>query len=96
MSQEPQGINDLEPFVIALQKIGHKKLAIECLDAFSESAMVFEQHDNLSKCYFKLNENEKALKYIKKSLSLAPTAQHVYVTRNNMINIYNKTCQKRR
>jgi len=89
MSQEPQGINDLEPFVIALQKIGHKKLAIECLDAFSESAVVFEQHDNLSKCYFKLNENEKALKYIKKSLSLAPTAQHVYVTRNNMINIYN-------
>ena len=52
MSQEPQGISDLEPFIIALEKIGHKDLAIQCLDAFAESASLFGQHDNFHKIKF--------------------------------------------
>jgi hypothetical protein len=89
MSQEPQGISDLEPFIIALQKIGHQDLAIQCLDAFAESATLFGQHDNLSKCYFKIKEYKKSIKHGKESLTVAPSAQHVFVTRNNLINVYN-------
>ena len=73
MSQEPQGISDLEPFIIALEKIGHKDLAIQCLDAFAESASLFGQHDNLSKCYFKIKEYKKSIKHGKASLTVAPT-----------------------
>ena len=52
MENEPQGINDLEPFIMALKKVGRKDLAIQCLDAFSPTATIFPQFDNLSKCYF--------------------------------------------
>jgi len=89
MENETQGINDLEPFVIALQKIGKKDLGIQCLDAFGETAVIFGHFENLSKCYFKLGELDKSIIFGKKALASAPTPQHTVVTRNNLINVYN-------
>ena len=89
MENENLGINDLEPFVIALKNIGRKGLAIDCLDAFGETASVFGQFDNLSKCYFKIGELEKSIEFGKRALASAPTPQHTVVTRSNLINVYN-------
>ena len=83
------GMNDLEPFVMGLSNLGERELAIQCLDVFSKSAAGFGQYDNLSKCYFKLKNYDKAIKYGEAALVNAPSAQHSYVTRFNLINLYN-------
>ena len=86
---EPKGINDLEPFVMALNQLGERELAIECLHTFAKVAAGFGQFDNLSKCYFKLKEYNTAIKYGEAALVNSPTPHHSYVTRFNLINLYN-------
>lgn len=84
-----KGIDDLEPFVMALNQFGKRELAIECLDVFAKVAAGFGQFDNLSKCYFKLKEYETAIKFAEAALVNSPSSQHTYVTRFNLINLYN-------
>lgn len=82
-------INDLEPFVIALDSIGNKNLAKEVLQAFEKTASTFEQYDNLSKCYFKLKFYNDAIVNGEKATITASSPQQMYVSRHNLINVYN-------
>jgi hypothetical protein len=86
---ESQRFNDLEPFVMTLSQFGKRNLAIECLDTFVQNAFTFWQWDNISKCYFKLKEYEKAILYGEKALVTAPNPQVAYLTRQNLSNVYN-------
>lgn len=83
------GVNDLEPFVMSLEKLGEKKLALQVLDAFSKQSKTFFQYENLAKCYFKLKDYNKSINYGEKALALSPNGQQSYVTRSNLINVYN-------
>lgn len=87
--EEIQGITDLEPFIVALQKIGERNLATNCLDAFAKTAQVFFQYENLCKCYFKIKEFEKAVYWGEKAAASSPSAEFTYVMRTNLINVYN-------
>jgi len=62
-TDEPKGIDDLEPFIMGLSNMGERELALQCLDVFAKGAAVFGQYDNLSKCYFKLKYYDKGIKY---------------------------------
>lgn len=84
-----QGISDLEPFIIGLFKLDKIDLAEQCLDAFAVYASSFGQYDNLSKCYFKIKEYDKSIKYGEMALACAPSPQHAYSARFNLINVYN-------
>ena len=89
-SKEPQGgISDLEPFVMTIKNMGGAKLAKEVVDLFAKSAFTFEQQDNVSKCYFKLKLYEEAIRHGEKALVMAHSPQLMYVTRFNLINVYN-------
>lgn len=84
-----QGIDDLEPYIMALNQLNNRQLAIDCLNVFAKVAAGFGQFDNLSKCYFKLKEYETAIKFGEAALVNSPSPQHTYVTRFNLINLYN-------
>ena len=86
---EVKGMDDLEPFVMGLNTLGERELALKCLDVFAKGASGFGQYDNLSKCYFKLKDYDKGIKYGEAALVNAPSPQHAYVTRFNLINLYN-------
>ena len=86
---ECNGISDLEPFIVGLFKLDKPQLAAECLDAFANAAGNYFQYDNLSKCYFKIKYYEKSIIFGEKALVQAPTPQHAYSTRFNLINVYN-------
>lgn len=83
------GFNDLEPFVVALEKLKEKKLALQVLDVFFKNAKIFSQYENLAKCYFKLKDYEKSICSGEKALAMSPDEQQSYVTRSNLINVYN-------
>jgi tetratricopeptide (TPR) repeat protein len=87
--QENVGIDDLEPFILSLEKLGEKKLALEALAAFAREAQHFGQYDNLSKCYFKLKDYTNAIKFGEKALATAKWNPVIYATRFNLINLYN-------
>jgi len=87
--EENIGVNDLEPFVLSLEKLGEKKLALQVLDAFAKEARQFAQYENLAKCYFKLKNYTKSISHGEKALALSPGSQESYVTRLNLINVYN-------
>ena len=87
--EEFLGINDLEPFVVTLKNLGESKLAKQVIDVFAKNAICFEQLDNVCKCYFKLKFYEEAIEQTEKALFLAYTPQLIYITRCNLINIYN-------
>ena len=86
---EVVGFSDLEPFVIGLDKIGYRDLALQCIDAFAKNSKSFGQYDNVSKCYFKLKNYEKSILYGEKALVVIPSIQHAYSTRFNLANVYN-------
>lgn len=87
------GVNDLEPFVMAIKNTGDQKLAKQVVDAFAKLAFTFEQQDNISKCYFKLKHYDEAIRHGEKALVQAHSPQLMYVTRFNLINIYNHANQ---
>lgn len=86
---DAQRFNDLEPFIMTLSKLGKNKLALECLDAFGEIASSYWQWDNVSKCFFKLKDYEKSIKFGERALVTAPNPQLAYITRQNLTNVYN-------
>ena len=87
--EENVGVNDLEPFIMTLKNLGAKSLAKQVLDVFAKNAFSFEQQDNISKCYFKLQHYEEAIKHGEKALVNAHSPQLMYMTRFNLINVYN-------
>ncbi len=90
MEKEPQGINDLEPFILALETLGRKDLATEALDTFAKASNGLLQYENLSKCYFKLKKYTESIKYGEKSLALSEDPKVSYLIRSNLINVYNQ------
>ena len=87
--EENIGVNDLEPFVLSLEKLGEKKLALQVLDAFAKQSKQFFQYENLAKCYFKLKDYNKSINYGEKALALSKNGQQSYIIRSNLINVYN-------
>ncbi len=81
--------NDLEPFVMVLNRFGRKDLDCEVVDVFAKIADSFPKWDNVSKCYFKIKQYDKAIKEGEAALVNAPNPQAAYVMRQNLINIYN-------
>lgn len=88
-TKEPQGMNDLSPFVATLNHFGRKDLALEVVDEFAKRAQNYAQYDNVAKCYFDLKHYDKAMKYSEHTLTLAGSPQMAYVARTNLINVYN-------
>lgn len=86
---ETQGISDLEPFTLTLEKFGRKDLAIECLKTFEKYAGNFAQYENLSKCYFKLKLYLDSINTGEKALALCETPSISHLIRANLINVYN-------
>jgi hypothetical protein len=89
MDEQPKGVDDLEPITFMLEKFGRTDLSFRILETFAKHAEHFPQYDNISKCYFKLKNYIEAIKYGEKALVVAPSPQHTYITRNNLINVYN-------
>lgn len=85
-NQEELGISDLEPVTSTLSKMGRQDLAVDILETFGKYSTDFIQFDNLSKCYFKLKIYDKAVEYGEKALLKTPNE---YITRTNLIKIYN-------
>jgi len=81
--------NDLEPFVMVLNRFGRKNLDCEVVDVFAKIADSFPKWDNVSKCYFKIKQYDKAIKEGETALVNAPSPQAAYLMRQNLINIYN-------
>lgn len=88
-AEEVKGIKDLEPFIMTLNFFGERDLALKCLDVFAKKASGFGEYDNLSKCYFKLKNYEKAIKYGEAALVNSPSPYFSQVVRFNLINVYN-------
>lgn len=87
--KEPQGIDDLSPFITSIEMLGRKDLAIEVVDEFAKRAQNFAHYDNIAKCYFNLKQYDKAMKFSEHALTLAGNPQIMYVARTNLINVYN-------
>jgi tetratricopeptide (TPR) repeat protein len=84
------GINDLEPFIVTLEKMGSPDLAAEVLKAFEKNSQSFFQYENISKCYFKLKQWYDAMRTGEKAIALSPNEEFTDVLRSNLINIYNR------
>jgi tetratricopeptide (TPR) repeat protein len=78
----------LEQLVLSLDQMGEKPAAVTVLDALARNSSMFQQYDDVAKCYFKIKEYEKALKYAELALSSAPT-QGLYAAKYNVINVAN-------
>ena len=84
------GIQDLEPFIVALDKVGEKVLAEKCLDAFAKTAVNFFQFENLSKCYFKVKSFDKCMHWSERCLADCKSNELAAIIRKNLTNVYNQ------
>ena len=84
------GINDLEPFIVTIDKLGEPELAGDVVRAFEKNSRSFFQYENVSKCYFKLKLWHEAMRTAEKALALSPAQEFTAVLRSNLINIYNR------
>ena len=88
--EQSQGIQDLEPFIVTLEKLGSPELALQVVQAFEKQSRTFFQLENVSKCYFKLKEWHGAMRTGEKAIALSPATEFTNVLRSNLINIYNR------
>ena len=88
--QENVGINDLEPFIVTLEKLGEPELADKVVAAFEKNSRTFFQLENISKCYFKLKNWHGAMRNAEKAIAISPAEEFTNVLRSNLINIYNR------
>lgn len=77
----------LEELVLSLDQMGEKPAAVTLLDALARNSTMFQQYDDVAKCYFKIKEYEKALKYAELALSSLPGNN--YAAKYNVINVAN-------
>lgn len=78
----------LEQLTLTLDQLGEKPAAVTLLDALARHAAIFQQYDDVAKCYFKIKEYEKALKYAEMALSTVPI-NGSYAAKYNVINVAN-------
>jgi tetratricopeptide (TPR) repeat protein len=78
----------LEELVLSLDKMGEKPAAVTLLDALARNSTIFQQFDDVAKCYFKIKEYEKALKYAELALTTVPNGGE-YSAKYNVINVAN-------
>jgi len=90
MQQDNMGINDLEPFIVTLEKLGEPELADKVVGAFEKNSRTFFQLENVSKCYFKLKNWHGAMRTGEKAIAISPANEFTNVLRSNLINIYNR------
>jgi hypothetical protein len=67
--------------------MGEKPAAVTLLDALARNATMFQQYDEVAKCYFKIKEYEKALKFAELALAALPGSN--YAAKYNVINVAN-------
>lgn len=89
MNDKPQGVGDLESFVMMLDQMNRKDLAIEVLEEFGKRSKFFDQFDNLAKCFFKLKVYDQAIKHGEMAVTVAGNSPQLYSARFNLINVYN-------
>jgi len=89
-AQDNVGINDLEPFIVTLEKLGEPELADKVVAAFEKNSRTFFQLENISKCYFKLKNWHGAMRNAEKAIAISPAEEFTNVLRSNLINIYNR------
>lgn len=79
----------IENLIEFLSKVGEKKLAINLLEVLYKHSKTFEQLDEIAKCFFKLKEYLKSAEVTKKAYDHCTTYEASFVTRQNLINVYN-------
>jgi hypothetical protein len=79
----------LEDISVYLHNANESELAKQVLDVFGKNAQSFEHFDDVSKCFFKIKDYDKSIKYGEKGISIASTPQQMYVMRQNLTNVYN-------
>ena len=84
-------MNPLELVAKTLYSFNEHQLTFELLDAFGKRAQVFQQYDEIAKCFFELKNFSKAIEYGEQSLKLAQTKEEKYTTSKNLINAYNQS-----
>lgn len=68
-------------------------LAIEVLDTFFADSFHFEQYDEIAKIAFKIKKYAEAIKYAEAGHANALTPEKMWVSRCNLINLYNHANQ---
>ena len=84
-------MNPLELVAKTLYSFNEHQLTFELLDAFGKQAQVFQQYDEIAKCFFELKNFSKAIEYGEQALKLAQTKEEKYTTSKNLINAYNQS-----
>jgi len=84
-------MNPLELVAKTLYSFNEHQLTFDLLDAFGKRAQVFQQYDEIAKCFFELKNFSKAIEYGEQSLKLAQTKEEKYTTAKNLINAYNQS-----
>lgn len=80
---------DIEDLCKYLIGHGERDVAFTLLSTLSKHAWQWEEYDSLSKTYFKLKDYRRSIEEGKKALITAYTSERMWVTRNNLINVYN-------
>lgn len=79
----------LENIVNRLVNTGERKIATELLEALNRSSYQFEEFDDLAKSAFKIKEIKLAIKYALLAIEKSINYEQKYVTKSNLINLYN-------
>lgn len=77
----------LEELVVGLDRMNEKHAAVTLLDALSRHSKIFEQYDEVARCYFKIKEYDKAFKFAEKAL--VKSSGNSYAAKYNVINAAN-------
>lgn len=83
-------MNPLELVAKTLYSFNEKTLTFQVLDAFGKRAEIFEQYDEIAKCFFELKNFSKATEYGELALKKSQTKDEKYTTSKNLINAYNQ------
>ena len=84
-------MNPLELVAKTLYSFKEHQLTFDLLDAFGKRAEVFQQYDEIAKCFFELRNFSKAIEYGEQALKKAQTKEEKYTTSKNLINAYNQS-----
>jgi tetratricopeptide (TPR) repeat protein len=84
-------MNPLELVAKTLYSFQEKELTFQLLDAFGKRAQVFQQYDEIAKCFFELKNFSKAIEYGEEAFKKSETQDQQYIIAKNLINAYNQS-----
>lgn len=84
-------MNPLELVAKTLYSFEEKDLTFKLLDAFGKRAEIFQQYDEIAKCFFELKNFSKAIEYGEQALKKTRTQEEKYTISRNLINAYNQS-----